>query len=206
MQYSVNLYTNYFDKGFKHQHKAKSYTLRTVVIIAFLFFSPALFAQNDIPILNGEEYNAVKVKPFMHTLHEQNDYVIVFRVVLPSSQGSKSDYFILTRLGQIFQGFKYTGGLKKLSLPDQSLELIWKNLVQNEIFSMKDEKELPNFCPKKYHVYHSYSYEFTLISKNRIKTLSYYYPEHYDEACFGMPERKKIINSVSVIDLLALKD
>lgn len=180
--------------------------MRTVFIITFLFFSPALFAQNEIPILNGEEYNAVEVKPFLHTLHEQNDYVIAFRVVLPSSQGSKSDYFILTRLGQIFQGFKYTGEVKKLNLPDQSLELIWKNLVQNEIFSMKDEKELSNFCPKKYQVYHSYSYEFTLISKNRIKTLSYYYPEHYDEACFGMPERKKIINAVSVIDLLALKD
>jgi hypothetical protein len=39
-----------------------------------------------------------------------------------------------------------------------------------------------------------------------MKTLSYYYPEHYDEVCFGMPERKKIINSVSIIDLLALKN
>ncbi|WP_090706202.1 hypothetical protein [Daejeonella rubra] len=190
----------------KQQHKAKTYTLRTVFIIAFFFFSPALFAQNEIPIENGEEYNAIKVKPFLDTLHKQNDYVIAFRVVLPSSRGSKPNYFILTHRGQSFQGFKYTGELEKLILPDQSLELIWKNLVQNELFSMKDEKELSNFCPKKYHVYNSYSYEFTLISKSRIKTLSYYYPEHYDEACFGMPERKKIINSVSVIDLLALKD
>ncbi len=147
------------------------------------------------------------MKPFLHTLHEQNEYVIAFRVVLPSSlRGFKSDYFILTRLGTYFQAYRYRDELEKLSLTDQSLELLWKNLLQNELFVLKDEKELSNFCPKKYDVYHSYSYEFTLITKTRMKTLSYYYPEHYDEVCFGMSERKKIINAVSAIDLLALKD
>jgi hypothetical protein len=172
-----------------------------------LFFSLSVLAQNEIAVENSVEYSSVNVKPFLHTLHEQNDYVIAFRVLLPlSSQGTKSDYFILTRQGKYFRAFSYRDAIEKLSIPDQKLEMIWKNLVQNELFAMKDEKELFNFCPKKYHVYNSYSYEFTLISKTRMKTLSYYYPEHYDEVCFGMSERKKIINSVAAIELLALKD
>ena len=181
--------------------------MRTIFFIAFLFSSFNLLAQDEIAIENSWEYNSFEIQPFLNTLHEQNDYVIAFRVVLPlSSQGFKSDYFILTRLGKYFKAFRYSGKIEKLNLTDQSLELLWKNLVQNELFAMKDEKELFNFCPKKYHVYNSYSYEFTLISKSRVKTLSYYYPEHYDEVCFGMPERKKIINAVSAIDLIALKD
>ena len=181
--------------------------MRTFLFLTFFFFSLSVLAQNEISVKNGVEYSSVSLKPFLHTLHEQNDYVIAFRVVLPvSSQGFKSDYFILTRLGKYFQAFRYNGKIEKLNLTDRSLELLWKTLVQNELFTMKDEKELFNFCPKKYHVYNSYSYEFTLISKSRIKTLSYYYPEHYDEACFGMPERKMIINAVSAIDLIALKD
>jgi hypothetical protein len=181
--------------------------VRPLFFLAFCFFSQPVLAQNRIEIENGKAYNAVDMKPFLNTLHEQNEYVIAFRVVLPStSQGLKSDYFILTRLGNNVQAFRYKDELKKLSLSDQLLELLWKNLIQNQLFTMKDEKELSNFCPKKYAIYHSYSYEFTLISKTRMKTLSYYYPEHYDEVCFGMAERKKIINTVSAIDLLVLKD
>ena len=189
-----------------HPHKTKSYTLRTIFFITFLFTSFNLLAQNILAVENGIEYNSAVVKPFLHTLHEQNDYVIAFRVVFPSSQKLNSDYFILTRIGQIYQAFRYIDGIEKLSLPDQKLELIWKNLVQNDLFSMKDEIGLSNFCPKKYHVYNSYSYEFTLISKDKVKTLSYYYPEHYDEACFGMSESKMIINAVCPIDLIALND
>ena len=181
--------------------------MRSLLFLAFIFFSHTVLAQNEIVIENGIDYNSVEMKPFLNTLHEQNEYVIAFRVVLPSSlQGFKSDYCILTRIGTYFQAYRYRDELEKLSLTDQSLELLWKNLLQNELFVLKDEKELSNFCPKKYAIYHSYSYEFTLISKTKMKTLSYYYPEHYDEVCFGMAERKKIINAVSAIDLLALKD
>lgn len=181
--------------------------MKVFLFLTFLIFSLSVLAQNEIVVENGVEYSSVSVKPFLHTLHEQNDYVIAFRVLLPlSSPGTKSDYFILTRLGKYFQAYRYMDKIEKLNLTNRSLELLWKNLVQNELFAMKDEKELLNFCPKKYHVYNSYTYEFTLISKSRIKTLSYYNPEHYDETCFGMSERKMIINAVSAIDLIALKD
>ena len=113
--------------------------MRPLFFLAFIFFSHTVLAQNEIAIENGTEYNAVKIKPFLHALHEQNEYVIAFRVVLPStSQGLKSDYFILTRLGNDVQAFRYKDELKKLSLSDQSLELLWENLIQNELFNIKD--------------------------------------------------------------------
>ena len=71
--------------------------------------------------------------------------------------------------------------------------------MQNELFSIRDEKDIANFCAAKYYIYNSYTYEFMLLSKDQMKILSYYNPEYYDEACFGMAERRKIINSVSVI-------
>lgn len=75
--------------------------------------------------------------------------------------------------------------------------MIWKNLIQNNLFSLKNEKEVANFCALKYHIYDSYTYKFTLISKSEMKMLSYYNPEYYDEVCYGLPERKKIINIAS---------
>lgn len=75
--------------------------------------------------------------------------------------------------------------------------MIWKNILQNEIFSLKNEKDLSNFCALKYHIYDSYTYEFTILSKSSMKVLSYYNPEYYDEVCYGLPERKKIINAAA---------
>lgn len=65
---------------------------------------------------------------------------------------------------------------------------------------MRNEKDIPNFCLGKYAIYHSYTYEFVLLTKDKMKILSYYDPEYYDNACYGIPERQKVINSVSVVN------
>ncbi len=87
-----------------------------------------------------------------------------------------------------------------MSLSKQSMELIWDTFVQNELFSLKNEKDIPNFCLGKYQIYNSHTYEFVILNKGVLKKLSYYDPEYYDNACYGMPERRKIINSASVIN------
>jgi hypothetical protein len=90
--------------------------VRPLFFLAFILFSHTVLAQNEIAIENGIEYNAVKIKPFLHALHEQNEYVIAFRVLLPSSsQESKSDYFVLTRLGHNVQAFRYKNEIEKLT-------------------------------------------------------------------------------------------
>jgi hypothetical protein len=70
------------------------------------------------------------------------------------------------------------------------------------LFTIRDEKDIPNFCAKKYDIYESYTYEFTILSRGYMKVLSYYSPEYYIEACYGISERQNIINSVAIINLL----
>jgi hypothetical protein len=114
----------------------------------------------------------------------------------------RSDYFVLTKKGDSLSAYNYlktANRLELLHLSKESLELVWQTFIQNDIFNMQNEKDIPNFCPKKYHVYNSYTYEFVLFTKDTMKTLSYYDPEYYDNTCYGMAERKKIINSVAAI-------
>lgn len=183
--------------------------MKISLLLFLLLSAPYLFAQEECGIKNGMKYDPALVLPVLHTLHEQNDYVIAFRTLLPLASGTESDYFILSSGNKKHQAYSYSSkaaGLVKLNLTDTSLDLIWKTFMQNELFSIRDEKDIANFCAVKYHIYNSYTYEFMILSKDRMKILSYYNPEYYDEACFGMAERRKIINSVSVIQLVALKN
>ncbi|NQV75779.1 MAG: hypothetical protein HQ491_06985 [Bacteroidetes bacterium] len=81
--------------------------MRPLFFLAFIFFSHTVLAQNEIAIENGIEYNSVEIKPFLHTLHEQNEYVIAFRVVLPSSlQGFKIRLFYSDAHRYLFPGLQ----------------------------------------------------------------------------------------------------
>jgi hypothetical protein len=68
---------------------------------------------------------------------------------------------------------------------------------------LRNEIDIPNFCAKKYEIFESYTYEFTLVAGGRMKVLSYYSPEYYIEACYGMSERQNIINAVAIINQMA---
>ena len=81
----------------------------------------------------------------------------------------------------------------------KSLQLVWDTFIQNDLFTMENESDIPLFCLEKYRIYNSFTYEFVLLNNGKMKKLSYYDPEYYDNACYGMAERKKIINSVAVI-------
>lgn len=179
--------------------------MKISLFLFLLLSAPCLFAQEERGIMNGMKYDPGLVLPVLHTLHEQNDFVIAFRTLLPAASGTESDYFILSSGNNKHHAYSYSSkaaGLVKLNLTDASLDLIWKTFMQNELFSIRDEKDIANFCAVKYHIYNSYTYEFLLLSKDRMKILSYYNPEYYDEACFGMAERRKIINSASVIQYI----
>lgn len=154
-------------------------------------------------IRHGEKYKPEQVASFLQNLYSTNDFVISYRLRLTDKISEKSDYFILTRKGFSLAAYSYleeSRHLKALNLSEKSLELIWDTFVQNELFLIKNEKDIPNFCLQKYQIYNSHTYEFVILSKGTMKRLSYYDPEHYDDVCYGMSERKKIINSVSVIN------
>lgn len=176
--------------------------------ILLFVLSAFVFAQEDPAIENGKNYDVRQVSPFLHSLYEKNDIVIAFSVTYAGRPDNGSDDFILTRKANnilVYTFNQRSGTLKQLNIPAESLDLIWKTFIQNDIFKMRDESDIANFCAEKYHIYNSYTYEFTLLSKGRMKKLSYYAPEYYDEACYGMPERQKIINCAAVITYVLFK-
>lgn len=142
----------------------------------------------------------------MQSLNSGNDFVLAFRTYFPGEEALSAKYFILAGRGEQLRAYSYSGVkdmLKDLNLSANSLDQIWRTFKQNELFRIRDEKDIPNFCAKKYDIYESYTYEFTILSKGRMKVLSYYSPEYYIEACYGISERQNIINSVAIINLLA---
>ncbi len=179
--------------------------MRLSSVIFLLFFPIVLLAQEAVEINNGEKYQPGSIYPFLEDLYKSNDYVISYRIRMTDKINERSDYFIMTRKNNILTAYQFLDQgqqLKAMNLPKKSLELVWDTFVQNELFSIQDEKDIPNFCLSKYQIYNSHTYEFVLVNKGTVKKLSYYDPEYYDNACYGMPERRKIINSASVINFV----
>lgn len=177
--------------------------LKILLIVILFIFCSASKAQELISIKNGETFNPEKVENFLLSLQSQNDYVISFRVKLTDTVNEKSDYFVMLMKDKTLVAFRYLAeseNLQPLNLPIESLDLVWNTFIQNDLFGIQNESDIPIFCLEKYHVYNSYSYEFVILSKDKMKKLSYYDPEYYDNACYGMIERKKVINSVAVIN------
>jgi len=180
--------------------------LKIFLALSILLFALPAYSQDVLRIENGIEYDDTKVQPFMQMLNAENDFVIAFRTYFPAEAPSGLEYFVLTGKGEQLKAYIYSvkkGGLKNLNLSLGSIDQIWKTFQHNDLFRIKNEKDIPNFCAKKYDIYESYTYEFTILSRGRMKVLSYYSPEYYIEACYGIAERQNIINSIAVINLLA---
>lgn len=177
--------------------------MKKLSVVLLLIASPMLLsAQEIVSIKYGEKYDPGQLTSFLNDLYKMNDYVISFRVLPIEKGASTSDYFILTKKGGQLNALNYLGlkrGLRKLNISRDSLLLIWNTFVQNDLFTIRNEKDVPNFCLGKYQIYNSHTYEFVLLNQGTMKTLSYYDPEYYDKACYGMAEREKIINCASVI-------
>lgn len=170
--------------------------------ISVLIITIQGFSQDKIRIENGMLYQSSLIKPFMQRLYEKNDFVVLFRTVFSNKSEAESSYFVLTSNEEQLKAYSYSMDNKvliNLNLSVSQLNLIWRTIQQNELFIIRDEKDIPNFCAKKYDIYGSYTYEFTILSKGYMKVLSYYNPEYYIDACFGISERQNIINSVAIM-------
>ncbi len=176
--------------------------MKIFLTLTFLLFVLPAFSQEVIRIEHGLKYDESRIQPFMRSLNSKNDFVLAFRTFYPGEMASESGYFVLTGRSEELKAYFYSGTvLNDLNLSRHSLDQIWKTFQQNDLFRIRDEKDIPNFCAKKYDIYESYTYEFTILSKGLMKILSYYSPEYYIEACYGISERQNIINSVAMINL-----
>ncbi len=177
--------------------------MKITYLMFLLLGSFCLRAQDSLTIQNGEGYDPEKVAPFARELLKRSELVIQYRIINTQQADVISDYFILTKSGTKERAYKYLfkkQQLMELDLSQDMLELIWATFLQNELLAIKNEKDIPNFCLEKYRIYNSHTYEFVLLSKTTMKTLSYYDPEYYENACYGISERRNIINSAAVIN------
>ncbi len=177
--------------------------MKVAYLMLLLLLPLILRAQESLTIQNGQDFNPERASPFARDLVRNSDLVIQYRMIHPDDKEEKSEYFVLTKSGNKLIAYKYLVAkkeLKALNLSQKTLELVWQTFLQNELLTIKNEKDIPNFCLEKYRIYNSHTYEFVILSKSSMKTLSYYDPEYYENACYGISERRNIINSASVID------
>jgi len=176
--------------------------MRIYLTILLFGFYTAILAQENPVIENGEPYNKTLVKPFLNSLQNDNDYVLTFRTI--TAWNPESDYFVLTKKGTKLSAYNYSQKSQKLTnltiKTDSLKSLLWRAYTEYDIFKIKNEKELSVFCPEKYEIFDSYTYEIILLTKQKMKKLSYYDPEYYDRVCFGLTERQKVINCASLIN------
>ncbi len=178
--------------------------LKIYLTLAFLLFVTPAFSQDQFRIQNGVEIDDSKLQPFMRLFHTKIDFVLAFRTFFPMESASESKYFVLTGRGKQLKAYSYSKNiLHELNLSGNSLNQIWRTFEQNDLLKLRNEIDIPNFCAKKYEIFESYTYEFTLVAGGRMKVLSYYSPEYYIEACYGMSERQNIINAVAIINQMA---
>lgn len=175
--------------------------MKSVIIFLFLFS-----LGNFISVFGDNQAESTlslgDKNPILEKLAKDNEYVIAYRFINPSQKGMDSKYIVLVKNDYLIQAFNIENSLVKLNLSHDSLAFIWSNFMQNGLLDMKDESDLVDVCPKKYHIHNAHSYEFTIITKSKTKVLNYYYPEYYDEVCPGIEERKKIINAVAALELV----
>jgi len=178
--------------------------LATILVCAAI----NVYSQDKDAVLieNGMSYDKEKVSSFLDSLHNSNDYVLYFRNVtnwLETMHLSPS--FILVKNQNDLSAYKCVFQYKpamsyqctKLDLPADSLYPIWNSYVNNNLFKIKTQKELPRNCS--YSVSDLGTYQFILLSKEKMKVLEYDAPEDYLRHCQDIPERKNVVNCASVI-------
>jgi hypothetical protein len=130
--------------------------------------------------------------------------VFAYRSYLQTASASGSNYFVLTVKGEEVKAYGFSKDmLQKLNLSNYSLNQIWRTFQQNDLIKIRNERDIPNFCAKKYEIYDSHTYEFTILAGSQMKILSYYSPEYYMEVCYGISERQNIMNAVAIINQYA---
>ena len=194
-------------------------------IVAFIILSicsiPVVYGQNeDLTIENGLPYNRESIDSCLNYLHEKNDFVLTFKTKATAFSRNK-DYFIITRNADSFTAYKYIhqsfDHLSKLNLPTDSIKKMWRSFIDNDLFRIKNYKDISNNCPQDSFVKNgtivyysnisisdSHMYEFYILSKNEMKRLNYYDPEFFENHCGSVPERQKIIKCVSTISQIVL--
>lgn len=195
--------------------------MRIFFSILSILFVLIGFAQKKYPtIKNGIQYDKALIDPTLDSLHTENDFVLTFKIRSYWSGSRPTDYFILTKKGEKLSAYRYVvqrwNHIIPVLLSQSDLNDTWNTYISNGLFEIKNERDLEDKCPidsltgrqkdiyvKRMTVSDSYTYEFQLLSKNKIKILSYYDPESFLRFCKNVVERDKVIEAAKFLKNLA---
>jgi hypothetical protein len=171
---------------------------KTLLILYFSITTLNVAGQNSDPqIQNGMPYDKNYVIPVLDSLHNTNEYVLAFSI---SSPWRRSGFIILTKNPSGLAAYKYATkvqpGLIQLYFPVDTLNLLWKSYIDNDIFQLKNINTNNN-CGNM--IFDAHTYEYILLSKTRMKKLNFYAPEFFEENCSRVKEIKKVIASAAIL-------
>ncbi len=95
--------------------------------------------------------------------------------------------------------------LKTFPAEQIKLDSLWKYLIANNIFNLKDDSDFGDGCKKvapanRCYVFDAGFVNFYLIDKTKTHRLVYYAPEYFEtKCCPGVPERKIIMKIAPLI-------
>jgi hypothetical protein len=130
------------------------------------------------------------------TLKKTSKVIITFRT--HSAWSFYSKYCILTlgkddslRYHLLFTNPEMKG-LYRVYKTAKSLDSIWNNCVENNLFALKTETKTHNNCNSI--IFDSGYYEFVILIGSKRKIVEYYAPRYFEKECPGDKDRNLLIN------------
>ncbi len=172
-----------------------------LILLLFLFCANA-FCQPKIPVIkNGQDDNRVPYIRLTQSIINNSEVVIIYRGFSFFSQHSPL-HIINYGVDKKWHYHEIAttandSALRTINLPQDSIIKIWHAFVDNDLFIIKDEKELNESCPT--HVNDGAWIDINIIAKTAAKGLHYYAAAVIEEDCPGSKERQSIIKCLDVI-------
>ena len=164
-------------------------------------------AQISIPELKYTSSDSSLVKDTsLQKLRKENKIVVLFRTC---STWDYSVQFTVVTYGEDSKWKLYFGNgrgadnLEPVDFPEDSIIKIWRAFIDNDILTIRDEKDLHRDCD--WYVFDAHEYYITILTKTAYKKLHYYAPEFFEAHCSSIPEAQKLIKWGSQVGRI-LKD
>jgi hypothetical protein len=165
-------------------------------LLCFLVFCYSTFGQIDIPkIKNKKPDKTLVIDSLIKDLINKSKVTIMFRRY--SVWKFDIDYNIISYGNDSIWHYNYftDAPIKKIfdiSIPEDTIKLVWNNCIQNNLFSLNSENKSHNKCNNM--ILDSHHYEFIITKNGGYKKIEYYDPEFFEKECQSSKERINIIN------------
>ncbi len=179
-----------------------------LVVSLSIFFSAAV-GQISIPkLLNPDTVRQMNYDSALTRIINHSQVSVLFRTfsawspynknykVISYDDNNKWHYYYQID-DPAFKGFFLS------SMSEDSVSKIWNTCIKNNLFTINNEDLSTKKCEDV--IYDSHHYEFTIITREEFKKISYYSPEFFESRCSSTKERKQVIACATAFKKLIRK-